>query len=517
MLTLDSLLNNRWIAGTGAPERLVDPTSGQVVAETSTEGLDRGAALAYAREVGGPALRAMTFAERGALLKAMARAIHAHREALLTLSTEAYGATRGDGKFDVDGAAGTLAFYAGLGKRLGDARWRVDGDDEGVMDSKRLVGRHLCVPRHGVAIHINAFNFPAWGMAEKLAVSLLAGVPALVKPATPGASVAWRIVRIWHEEGLLPDGAVSLLCGEPGDLLDHVGPQDVVAFTGSSATGRLVRGHPAVLATGCRVNVEADSLNASVLGPDVAPGDATFEQFAREVVHELSQKAGQKCTAVRRVLVPEALLEDVREAFADHLSRLVMGDPSDKATRVGPLATERQHTVVEAGLSALSALTDPFAEAGGDVPAGGAFVRPQVRVRRAGVDDAWIHTHEVFGPVATVLPYDGAAETAVREVARGGGGLVCAVYSDDRDWARDVILGVAPWHGRVWWGSAKVADALVTPGTVLPGFIHGGPGKAGGGEELGGVRALGLYEQRVAVQGDRVLLERILGDGGASV
>lgn len=506
---LTSFLEGRWVDGEAPHAPLIDPVSGAPVAEVSTRGLDRAAALAYARAVGGPTLRAMTFAERGAVLKALAKAIHAHRDALLDLSRATYGATRGDAKFDVDGASGTLAYYASLGKRLGAQRYLVDGEAEGVGASKRFVGQHLRVPRRGVAIHINAYNFPAWGMGEKLAVSLLAGVPALVKPAPETAAVTWRIVQIWQEEGLLPDGAVSLLAGDPGDLLDHVMAQDVVAFTGSSATGRIVRGHPAVVASGCTVNVEADSLNAAILGPDAEPGEPTFEMFLGDVVRDLTQKAGQKCTALRRLLVPADLLDDVREGLADHLDRTVVGDPAERTTNVGPVSTPAQHARVREGLAELEGRLEPFV-AVDDPGIEGCFVGPRVFLTHDGADAPYVHEHEVFGPVATVLSYDGSVDAAATIVTRGGGGLVASLYSDDADWASRLVLELAPWHGRIHWGSAKVAGQGVGPGTVLPQFVHGGPGKAGGGAELGGLRGLDLYTQRVAVQADRVLLERTL-------
>ncbi|HMV69936.1 MAG TPA: 3,4-dehydroadipyl-CoA semialdehyde dehydrogenase, partial [Myxococcota bacterium] len=443
------------------------------------------------------------------LLKAMSRAIHAHRDELLDLSTRSYGATRGDGKFDVDGASGTLAWYASLGASLGDRRWLPDGEPEGIGRSTRFAGQHLLVPRRGVAVHINAFNFPAWGMCEKLAVSLLAGVPALVKPATATALVTWRIVQLW--EGLLPEGAVSLLVGPPGDLLDHLESQDVIAFTGSSDTARHLRAHPRVLDLGVPINVEADSLNAAVLAPDVAADSPTFDLFLADVVRDLVQKAGQKCTAIRRVFVPADRLDDVRDGLGDLLGRVELGALSDGDTVIGPLATAAQRRDVTAGLDALVAATEPFVGPVGALPDAGWFVQPQVRL--AAHDAPIVHEREVFGPVATVLPYDGSAAQAAAQVNRGGGGLVVSLYSDDPAWAGEAILELGPWHGRIYWGSKRVAGEGTGPGTVLPQLVHGGPGKAGGGQELGGQRGLAFYLQRVAIQGDRALLDRALGGG----
>jgi 3,4-dehydroadipyl-CoA semialdehyde dehydrogenase len=510
MKRLSSFLAGAWSEGQGPFDLLHDAVSGAPVAEVSTRGLDLGGALAHARDRGGTTLRAMTFAQRAAVLEGLSRAAHAHRDELLDLSRESYGATRGDGKFDVDGASGTLAWYAALGKGLGERRILLDGEIEAVGRSARFAGQHVLTPRRGVAIHINAFNFPAWGMCEKLAVSLLAGVPAVVKPATSTALVTWRLVQIWHEEGLLPDGAVSLLCGAAGDLLDHLGAQDVIAFTGSADTGRAIRGHRRVLELGVPVNVEADSLNAAVLGPDVTPDSPTFEMFLADVVRDLTQKAGQKCTATRRILVPTSLLEDVREGMAEQLRDARVGDPDERGVRVGPVSTAAQQQDVLRGVEVLASHFETFAAYEGPVPTQGWFVAPRVFFTDLGASAPYVHEHEVFGPVATVLGWGGGAGEAADILAAGGGGLVASVYSDDAAWAGELIAEIAPWHGRIYWGSRRVADQGPGPGTVLPGFVHGGPGKAGGGEELGGLRGLRFYQQRTAVQGDRGLLERAL-------
>jgi oxepin-CoA hydrolase/3-oxo-5,6-dehydrosuberyl-CoA semialdehyde dehydrogenase len=428
---------------------------------------------------------------------------------LIELGRVNSGNTRGDAKFDVDGASGTLAWYAALGAKLGERTFLLDGGQEPVGRSARVAGQHVFLPRRGVAIHINAFNFPAWGLCEKVAVALLAGMPVLSKPATSTALVTARIVELWTEKGLLPDGALSLLAGPAGDLLDHVGPQDVIAFTGSGDTGARIRAHAAVLRWNVPVNVEADSLNASVLGPDVEIGSETFGMFVADVVRDLTQKAGQKCTAVRRVIVPEAHAEAVIEALVDRLSQSAMGNPNDKGTTVGPLATASQQRDVNARLDQLAEVAEMVWKAG-NVPGEGYFVAPRLFRADGGVDAPFVHDHEVFGPVATVLPWPGDAAGAVAMVARGGGMLVTSVYTDDVAWAREAVLGIAPFNGRVVWGSKKIHDQSVGPGTVLPGFVHGGPGRAGGGEELGGERGMRLYWQRTALQGDKALLERIL-------
>lgn len=508
MWTLRSFLQGRWVEGNGPATVLVDPTTNEPVAEVSSAGLDLRAALHHARTVGGPALRSKTFAERAAILDGMSKAIHAHRDDLIEVSRSSGGTTRGDAKFDIDGAAGTLAWYAGLGRSMGDARLKLDGEPDAILRSKRFAGQHVWVPRLGAAIHINAFNFPAWGMAEKAAVAILAGVPVFSKPATSTSALAVRIVERWIETGLLPDGAFSLLVGSAGDLLDHVGPQDCVAFTGGSETAVRIRGHEAIVRHNVRVNIEADSLNASILGPDVEVGSDTYQMFLNDVARDMLQKAGQKCTAVRRIFVPKDGADEAIAGLVDRLSRAVVGDPGEKGTEVGPVASPAQRTAVKAGLAALEQATTLVWRA--PAPDTACFVPPSLFRTDALGEAPYVHEHEVFGPVATVLPWSGDADELVAAVAKGGGGLVASVYTDDEAWARPVLLGLAPWHGRIHWGSRKVHDQSPGPGTVLPNLVHGGPGKAGGGEELGGARGLQFYWQRTAIQGDRALLERVL-------
>lgn len=509
MKTLRSYLNGEWVEGAmpGAP--LLDPTTGEPYATVSSAGLDLHRALAYARTVGGPALRASTFAERGAWLDRLASVVHAHRDELIEVSRQSGGTTRSDGKFDIDGASATLAHYAGLGKAMGDRRLVLDGEPDPIGRSKRFVGQHLWVPRQGVAIHINAFNFPAWGLAEKAAAAWLAGVPVFSKPATSTCAVAVRIVELWVEAAVLPHGALSLLVGSAGDLLDHLGPQDCVAFTGGSETARKLRVHPALAAHNVRLNIEADSLNASILGPDAEPGSDTFQMFVNDVARDLVQKAGQKCTAVRRIFVPTVREAEATAALVDRLSRVVVGDPAEKATEIGPVASAAQQHAVREGLAALERAAQVVWRA--NAPEGGCFVTPTLFRTEMGLAAEFVHDHEVFGPVATVLPWSGDAAELVALVARGGGSLVASVYTDNEAWAAEVVPGIAPFTGRIHWGSAKVHDQSPGPGTVLPNLVHGGPGKAGGGEELGGARGLQFYWQRTAVQADRTVLERMFG------
>jgi len=513
---LKSYLSGQWVAGSGRTSTLHNPTTGAVVAQTSTEGLDLGAALDYARSQGGPALRALTFAQRGELLSAMASALHEHRAELLELGTLNGGNTRGDAKFDVDGATGTLAWYAKLGGRLGDRPFLVDGETIQLARNPRYVGQHIRVPRHGVAVHINAFNFPAWGFGEKAAVALLAGVPVLCKPATSTALLTVRMFEILAAAQVLPAGAISLLAGSAGDLLDHLGPQDALAFTGSSDTGAFIRSRDNIVRAGVPVNVEADSLNAAVLGPDVEVDTDTFDMFVREVGKDMSQKAGQKCTAIRRIFVPRDSLDTVRDALVEQAAGFVYGDPSTAGVQVGPVATATQHRDVRAGVERLAAAGRFVHGDGGpgtpvgDGVDGGYFVAPTL-IEVEGPDVDVVHDLEVFGPVQTIVPYDGTADQAVAAVARGRGGLVSTVYTDDKRFAIDAVLGLAPHHGRVCIGGKKVADHSPGPGTVLPQMVHGGPGRAGGGEELGGERGLHFYMQRTAVQGLKPLVEKIAG------
>lgn len=515
MKTLASYVGGRWVKGEGRLETLLNPATEEPIARAGADNVERRAALDFARRVGGPALRALSFAERGALIRAVCDAIQAHRDELIGLSVENGGNTRGDAKFDIDGATFTLASYADLGKSLGDAKLLVDGEGVQLGRTSRFHGQHISVPRHGVAIHINAFNFPAWGLAEKAAVALLSGMPVVAKPATSSGLVAHRIMEILVEKKLLPEGALSLLMGSAGDLLQHVGPQDVVAFTGSGATGELIRGMAPVIRNSVRVNVEADSLNAAILGPDAEPGSETYELCVKDVLRDMTQKAGQKCTAIRRILVPAAVAERVREDLIDRLSAIVVGNPAEDGVRMGPVATAQQLKDVREGIDALA--RDGRLVYGNSakplgVPDGkGYFVGPVLVEVEAGAAAPTVHSREVFGPVSTVVPYDGSAASAYEIVSRGQGGLVSSVYSEDVAFTSDVVLGLAPYHGRVFLGSAKIAEQSPGPGTVLPSLVHGGPGRAGGGEELGGLRGLGFYMQRVALEGSRPVIERIAG------
>jgi len=513
METLESYVLSRWQKGTGDPVLLENPTTEEPLAEVRSGGIDFAAAAAAARTQGGPALRSLSFRERGALLKGLSGAIHERREDLIETSIQNGGTTRSDAKFDIDGAIGTLAAYAALAEKLPSTPFLVDGPGIQLGRTARYWGQHVWVTRPGVAVHVNAFNFPAWGMTEKMACALLAGVPVIEKPGTPTALVAARVARVVVDSGLLPPLAYQFVAGSVGDLLDHLGPQDCVAFTGSSATGAKLRGHRAIVERSTRLNVEADSLNAAVLAPDVEPGSDAWNLFLSNVVLDMTQKTGQKCTAVRRILVPAERAEAVRADLVAELARIPVGDPAEKSTRMGPLASRAQLSDVRAGIGR-------FAKAGEVVTGAdakfskGFFLAPTLIAARNGTDPVF-HAEEVFGPVATLIAYGGDAGEAARIVGLGGGGLVSSAYSNEPAWIERYVLAAAPWNGRIWIGSDKLQDQSFPPGMVLPSMIHGGPGRAGGGEELGGERGLCFYMQRTALQGFKGWIEGSFGGAGA--
>ena len=419
MGTLASYLQGEWVQPSGTGSAIYDATTGAEVGTVSGEGLDLAAAFDWTRRVGGAAARGASFAQRGAWLTALGKVVHAHRDALLEVSRQG-GTTRSDGKFDVDGASATLTYYGALGARMGDGRYLTDGEARPILQSKRFVAQHLQLPRRGLALHINAYNFPAWGMAEKLAVAVISGMPVMVKPSPTTAPLAHRIVELWVEAGILPDGVISLLHGEPPALLDHIISQDCIAFTGSAKTGRWLRAHPSIVACGARVNVEADSVNAAVLGPDVEVGTETFEMMVGDVVRDMTQKAGQKCTAIRRVLIPEERMQETLDALTERLEGEQVGDPAQRGVRVGPVVDKSQRDRVLQGIADLSDLGEVVWQA--EAPVGdGAFVAPTLL--RVPAAHPLVHQTEVFGPVCSVVSYSGASEEAVDLVTRGDGGL----------------------------------------------------------------------------------------------
>lgn len=512
MKTLRSYVGGRWHEPTGGFVSLVNPATEETLARASSEGIDFAEVLRFARRQGGPALREMTLADRGALLKEMSKALREKREELLDLSRQNNGSTPSDGSFDVDGGGATLAYYAGLARALEGRSSILDGEEIQLSRSGGFWGRHAWVPRQGVAVHINAFNFPVWGFAEKAATALLAGMPVITKPATSTALVAQRCVEIVIDAGILPEGALQLICGSTGDLLDRLGPQDVVAFTGSAATASKLRRGDRLMAVNCRFNVEADSLNAAVLAPDIESGSPVLELFLGDVVREMTQKAGQKCTAVRRILVPEAGIAEVREALVERLGAVVTGNPEEEEVRMGPLATAQQLADAVEGIAELRAEarmivgTGDRADGVGSPAGKGFFVEPTLLEASDPGSATRVHQREVFGPVATLLPYSGDATMAAELMSLAGGTLVTSLYSDDRSWLGEFSRAGASHTGRLYIGGQAALGEGPGSGAALPQVLHGGPGRAGGGEELGGLVGVRLYMQRVAIQGGRDLV-----------
>lgn len=512
---LQSYLAGRWQDGRGTPAELLDAATGAPVAQIDATGLDMAEALDHGRRAGAR-LRALTFHQRAAMLKALGQHLMERKEAFHALSLHT-GATPKDGWVDIEGGIYTLFGYAGMGRReLPNTRVLTEGATEQLSKDASFSARHILTPLQGVAIHINAFNFPVWGMLEKLAPTFLAGMPAIVKPASQTAYLTEAVVREMLASGLLPEGALQLVCGGVGDLLDHVTGQDVVTFTGSAATGRRLRAHPALLRESTRFSMEADSLNACVLGPDAAPGTPEFDLFVKEILRELTVKAGQKCTAIRRAFVPRAHLEAAREALAAQLAKVAVGLPADPATRMGALASLAQRDEVRARIRDLTAdaeivLGNPDAVtlASGD-PERGAFLNPVLLLCDRPHEARAVHDVEAFGPVATLMPYD-EIEEAVALTHRGKGSLAASVFTNDAGVAEAMVLGMAPFHGRILIGNRDSAKSSTGHGSPLPALVHGGPGRAGGGEELGGIRGVKHYMQRTAVQGAPRLLSAVTG------
>ena len=518
---IESYISGQWSPGSGPGVPLLNPTTEAEVGRAETGGVDMAAALSFARREGGRALRSLTFAERAALIGQMSTALHKVREELIDTSVLNGGCTRGDAKFDIDGAIGTLAAYAELGKTLGDARILADGEGIQLGRSPRFWGQHVYTPKTGVAVFVNAFNFPAWGFAEKAACAILAGMPVLCKPATATALTAYRMFKALVAAEVAPKGALSFVGGAPQDLLDHLEVQDVLAFTGSASTGQTFRARKNLIEKSIPINVEADSLNAAVLGPDVELGSDAMSLFLREVSKDMTQKTGQKCTATRRIFVPEARVADVIAEMSARLAEIKIGDPALTEVGMGPLATRQQLEDVRAGVKRLREDGEvvfgdadaPLSPVGGT--AGKGFFHPILLMRAKNSASArWVHSHEVFGPVATICPYSGDAAEAAELVGLGRGSLVASIYSDDKGFIERAAIGIAPWTGRVYIGGAKVFDHTMGPGTVLPLSVHGGPGRAGGGEELGGMRGVMHYMQRTALQGYRPIVESISGQKG---
>jgi len=512
---LQSYVQGQWFTAADAGAPLRSAVTGEEVARISSTGVDVAAMLNHARSVGGPALRELTFHERAGRLKALGKLLMAGKDEFYALST-ATGATAGDSAGDIDGGIGTLLSYASKATReLPSDTVYLDGDPEPIGRRGTFLGQHLYTSRRGVAVQINAFNFPVWGMLEKLAPAFLAGVPSVVKPASQTAYLTELVFRRIIESGLLPEGSVQLLAGSAQGILDHLGGQDMVGFTGSAGTAAKLRGHPNVVHAGVHFNAEADSLNCSILGPDATPDTPEFELYIKQLVVEMTSKAGQKCTAIRRALVPRELADAVVEATRDRLAKVVVGDPGTEGVTMGALASLEQREEVLRALKALSASAtivsgdpDNFAVTGADAQRG-AFL-PPILLRCDDGAATVPHDVEAFGPVSTVLPYDNL-DDAVTLAARGQGSLVGSLVTHDPAVARQVVLGIAPHHGRVLVLDRDDAKESTGHGSPLPTLVHGGPGRAGGGEELGGIRGVLHHMQRTAVQGSPDMLTAITG------
>src|SRR3954467_4161331 len=502
---------DRWISGDGALAEIHSAIDGSPVAMTGSGGLDFAGMLRHAREIGGPALRKLTFHERARMIKALGIAIMARKEELYELNYLT-GATRKDGWIDIEGGAGTLFSFSSKGRReLPDAHVLLDGQLEGLSKQGTFVGQHIYTPLQGAAVHINAFNFPVWGMLEKLAPTLLAGVPAIVKPASATAYVAEAAFKIMIEAGILPPGAIQLLGGGVGDLFEHSTGQDMVSFTGSASTALKLRTHPTVVRESVRFVAEQDSLNASLLGPDAAPGTPEFDLFIKEVATEMTVKAGQKCTAIRRAMAPAEYLDAVEKALGERLANTKVGDPRAEDTRKGALVSVTQRDDVREKIAELEAAGarivagDPNAE---PPVYGGAFLQP-VLLR---ADDPWrteaVHDCEAFGPVSTIMPYKDLAD-AIALANRGKGSLVLSLFTHSSDAAREFIQGAAAHHGRMLVLNRDNAAESTGHGSPLPVLVHGGPGRAGGSEDMGGVRGVKHYMQRTALQSSPAMIAAI--------
>jgi oxepin-CoA hydrolase / 3-oxo-5,6-dehydrosuberyl-CoA semialdehyde dehydrogenase len=510
-ITLKNYAESRWVAGEGALAELRSAIDGDVVALTSSQGLDFGGMTRFARETGGPALRKLTFHERAKLLKALADALTARKEELYALSYST-GATKADAWIDVDGGIGTFAVYQGKGRReLPNDTILIDGAVETLSRGGTFQGLHVYTSQQGVAVHINAFNFPVWGMLEKLAPTFLAGMPAIVKPASATAYLTEAAVRIMIEANVLPLGALQLIVGATEDLFDHLTCQDVVSFTGSAQTAAKLKSHPVMAREGVRFIAEQDSLNASILGPDAAPESPEFDLFIKEVAKEMTGKAGQKCTAIRRAFVSARWLDAAQAALIARLEKIAPGDPREEATRMGALVSVSQREDVRAKIAELArdgaiVFGDPVAT---PVNAKGAFMTPVLLRCEKPWEARAVHDVEAFGPVSTLMPYADAAD-AITLANRGKGSLVMSVFTHDVNFTRDVVLGAGAFHGRIAFIDRDSAKESTGHGSPMPHMIHGGPGRAGGGEEMGGVRGVTHYMQRTALQGHPRVLSSIV-------
>ncbi|MGE3643148.1 MAG: 3,4-dehydroadipyl-CoA semialdehyde dehydrogenase [Beijerinckiaceae bacterium] len=519
MIRLQSYIAGRWQDGKGAGRAFGDPVTGEDIGVVDSSGLDMSAAMAHARDRGGAALRAMSFAERGAILNAIADALLAKRADYDEIARRNSGNTKRDAAIDIDGGIGTLKYYARLGKQLGDARMLCEDQRDQLAKTGNFLLQHIWTTRPGVAVCINAFNFPSWGLWEKAAVAILAGVPVFAKPASASAWLSERMVRDAVAAGAAPDGVLSLVCGPADGLLSAVTPFDHVAFTGSADTGAKIRAHSDVFAAAPRINIEADSINSAVLGASVVAGGAAFDLLVREITGALTVKAGQLCTNIRRVLVPQALIGEFADALAAKIDAIVSGDPANESVALGPLMNRAQQQAALDGLAKLKAETQVLRGGGKPAhladadPERGAFLAPTLLAAKSAGDLSAVHDTEVFGPAVTLIPCKSNAE-AVALAARGGGSLAASVWCDDPAEAATLAAGLGSHHGRILCVDPEVGKGHTGHSIVMPQGVHGGPGRAGGGEELGGLRGLRFYMQRTAIQGSPAILDK-LGEAAA--
>ena len=504
-----------WQEGQGEGISLYNAITGEEIAKASSQGLDFAEMMNYARRVGGPALRKMTFQERGRMLKQLALHLMSKKDVFYKLSA-ATGATKVDSWIDIEGGIGNLFAYASLRKQFPDESFYVDGETAPLSRGGSFIGHHICVPKRGVAIHINAYNFPIWGMLEKIAVNFLAGVPAIVKPATVTSYLTELMVKEIVDSNILPAGSLQLICGSARGIIDHVTSQDVVTFTGSASTGKMLKAHPRITEEAVPFTMEADSLNSSVLGQDAVPGTAEFDLFIKEVTREMTVKCGQKCTAIRRILVPENLVEDVKIALSARLSKTVIGDPAVEGVRMGSLAGIEQREDVREKVQMLAksqeivyGTLDSIDVQGANFDKG-AFMSPILFYNDNPFTKTDVHDVEAFGPVSTIIPYKNLDE-AIELAQMGKGSLVCSIVTADDAIAKEFVMGAAAFHGRILILNADCAKESTGHGSPMPLLVHGGPGRAGGGEEMGGKRGVLHYMQRTAVQGSPTSLTAVTG------
>ncbi len=513
LIKLENFALGKFLAGEGEGQILSNAITGEEIATASSKGLDFGKMCEYARTVGGPKLRKMTFHERGLMLKALALHLMSKKDIFYKISW-ATGATKTDSWVDIEGGIGNLFAYSSLRRQFPNETFCLEGDVARLSKQNTFIGHHICVPREGVAIHINAFNFPVWGMLEKVAVNWFAGVPAIVKPATITSFLTEAVVKEIIASKILPEGALQLICGSANGILDHVMNQDVVTFTGSASTGKMLKSHKRLIEESVHFNMEADSLNCCVLGSDVTPDKPEFDIFIKEVVREITTKAGQKCTAVRRIIVPENQVEEVRAAIGKRLAANIIGDPNVEGVRMGSLAGKTQLKEVKEKVELLSKTQkiiigdfEKFEVKGADKNKG-AFMPPVIFLNESPFKNTDCHNIEAFGPVSTLMPYK-TIDDAIALAKMGKGSLVSSIVTADDKIAKQYVLGAASMHGRILVLNNDCAKESTGHGSPMPMLVHGGPGRAGGGEEMGGKRGVFHYLQRTAIQGSPTTLTNI--------